>query len=88
MREIAQNRLYRIGYRKKLYHKRTHPKISYRKVKVSTIIPCVKELQKELELVPFSQKGTQVELVPFFQKGTGTGTKSFLKGTLQSLPIV
>ena len=52
---------------------------------MSTIIPCVKELQKELELelVPFSQKGTGVELVPFFQKGTGTGTNSFLKGTLQ-----
>ena len=37
---------------------------------MSTIIPCVKELQKELELelVPFSQKGTRVELVPFFRK--------------------
>ena len=52
---------------------------------VSTINPCVKELQLELELelVPFSQKGTGVELVPFFQKGTGTGTNSLLEGTLQ-----
>ena len=40
----------------------------HRKIKVSTIIPCVKELQKELELVPFSQKGTGVELVPFFSE--------------------
>ena len=37
-------------------------------IKMSTIIPCVKELQKKLELVPFSQKGTGVELVPFFRK--------------------
>ena len=39
----------------------------------------------ELELVPFSGRGTGGGTSSFIHEGTGTGTSSFLKGTLQCL---
>ena len=48
-----------------------------------------KELGKELELelVPFLRQGTGGGTSSNFCEGTGTGTSSFLKGTLNCLPL-